>query len=318
MLLTLNLGSSSLKSALFKSSEHCLWRSEIRGALPEAEPRAIGYRVVHGGEIDEPTRIDRQLLDHLRSLIPLAPLHLPAEIELIERAMERWPKSDHLACFDTAFHRTLPPKARRLPLPTQQMRRYGFHGLSYTSIVDQMGNELAERAIVAHLGSGSSMTALYQGRSIETTMGFTPTGGLMMATRCGDLDPGALLYLLRHKVKTIDELEELLNQHSGLRGVSGITGDMRQLLASDEPAAAAAVELYCYKAQQAIGQLIASLGGCEQLLFTGGIGANCAQLREAILEGVRCFGIEDVRAIVTDEEKVIARCLEESFTPSTS
>jgi acetate kinase len=301
------------------------------GRLPA--PGAVGHRIVHGGPRHRrPERIDAALVDSLRRIVRFAPLHLPAEIRAIEAVTARHPHLPQVACFDTAFYRDLPEISRRFPLPgsldEQGLFRYGFHGLSYEYLVETLGERASGKAIFAHLGNGSSVTALRDGVPIDTTMGLTPAGGFMMGTRAGDLDPGLLFYLLDagHGVR---EVERLVNLESGLLGVSGSTSDMKTLLerrAKDERAALA-FEMFAYQVRKAIGALAAALGGLDTLVFTGGIGQNAPPVRERICAGLEHLGVyvdreknrasQDVisadgaRAIVrvvpTDEELMIAR-----------
>jgi acetate kinase len=289
--------------------------------------------VVHGGpEHRNPARVDAALIEALNAAIPYAPLHLPAEIAAIEAARKRYADLPQVACFDTAFFRDLPEISRRFPLPRslhdQGLWRYGFHGLSYEYVVSAIGTELAGRSIVAHLGNGSSMAALRDGSPVDTTMGLTPTGGLMMGTRSGDLDPGLLVYLL-DAGNTARDVERIVNRESGLLGVSGTTSDMRTILErrSADQHAALAFEMFSYQARKSIGALSAVLGGIDTLVFTGGIGQNAAPVRERICSGLEFLGVHVdrarsresrevispdgspcvVRVVPTDEELVIAR-----------
>jgi len=265
--------------------------------------------------------------------IPFAPLHMPAEILGIDAVSGQYPELGQVACFDTAFHRDIPEIARRLPMTRtlwhEGVFRYGFHGLSYEYIVAALGNDVRGRFIVAHLGNGASMAALRDGNSVDTTMGFTPTGGLMMGTRSGDLDPGILIYLMEEKGYDANQFNKLLNHRSGLLGVSGISSDMKTLLekSASEPHAAQAIDMYCYHARKAIGALSAVLGGLDGLVFTGGIGERAAPVRAMICEGLGYLGIHvdreknaqhdgiispetsacTVRVIPTNEDMVIAR-----------
>lgn len=299
---------------------------------------AVGHRVVHGGpRYRSPQRVTAELLDEVRRLIPFDPLHLPSEVAAIEAIARVYPQVPQVACFDTSFHRTLPPEASTFALPRrlaeQGIRRYGFHGLSYEYIMEELGRtaglETARgRIIIAHLGSGASMAAVRDGRCVDTTMGFTPTGGLVMGTRCGDLDPGVLLYLLVEQKLSADQLRRLVNHESGLLGLSGISADMRELLARQEdPAAAEAVTIFCYSARKFIGALAAALGGLDTLVFTAGIGERSAPIRERICAELGWLGIEldrgrneandevissagsrvVVRVMKTNEELMIAR-----------
>jgi acetate kinase len=296
-------------------------------------PQAVGHRLVHGGDAyTAPVCVDDATLASLWKVASFAPLHMPAELRAIEATRTRFPDLPQVACFDTAFHRGLPEKARRLPLPSayheQGIRRYGFHGLSYEYIVETLGSELGRRSILAHLGSGSSMVALVDQKPIDTTMSFTPTGGLMMGTRPGDLDPGVLLHLLQTGHGLAD-LERIIHHDSGLLGVSGSTSDMKTLLERrlQDERAALAIEMFCYRVKMAVGALAASLGGLDTLVFTGGIGQHAAPIRAEICQGLEFLGIEleasyndaardvisrvespcTVRVVATDEERTILR-----------
>ena len=331
LVLTLNAGSSSLKLGVFSGTECLLrgtldfsqspmqWRSSNGGSctveggedgvLPAllalvgrdvALERigAVAHRMVHGGaEFTDPVRVDDGVIKRLRQLAPLAPLHMPEELDMLQMARAALPKASHVACFDTAFHATQPRLSQLLPLPRsyfdQGVRRYGFHGLSYGYVAKAMRHHLPlerrHKVIVAHLGSGSSLCALKDGKSIASSMGFSALDGLMMATRPGRLDAGVLLYLL-HQGQDVHRLETLLYKQSGLLGVSGLSGDMRQLLAADSPEAAEAVALYCQRAAQEIASLMVPLAGLEALIFTGGIGEHQPALRAAIVALLAPFG----------------------------
>jgi len=357
-ILCLNAGSSSLKFALYRmgetkeelltsgtmradptreSSQH---GAAVRRVFADLEQRgvpaaaAIGHRLVHGGPAyAAPRRIDAALLAALRQVTPLAPLHLPGALEVIEAVTERYPDLPQVACFDTAFHRGMPELAQRFPLPrglwSEALRRYGFHGLSYEYIVGVLGPGALARTIIAHLGNGASLVAIRDGRPMDTTMGLTPIGGVVMGTRSGDLDPGVLLYLMREKGYDAPRLERLLDEEAGLLGVSGVTSDMKTLLTRREhdPRAAEAVDMFCSSIRKAIGALAAVLGGVETLVFTGGIGERAAPVRWEICQGLAHLGIrldprrnaEDsgtisappgactVRVIPTNEDLMIAR-----------
>jgi acetate kinase len=363
--LCVNTGSSSIKLALYRvlpGSESCLWRRAATGIgttaaalerdghtephrLPHhraaleillrdmnpAQVQAVGHRVVHGGEQTRPERVSAGLLARLRALIPLAPLHLPAALAGIEAAGEQLPGLPQVACFDTTFHASLPESARTLPLPRRYrelgIRRYGFHGLSCESVVQALGASAHGRVIVAHLGNGVSLTALADGRSVDTTMGFTPDSGVMMGTRSGDLDPGVLLYLMREQGLDADALENLLNREAGLLGVSGLSPDMSVLLEHEEPDARLAVGLFTSHIRKAVGALTATLGGLDRLVFTGGIGEHAAPVRESVCNGLDYLGIRieparnnagarrisvdgsavEVLVIPADEERMIAQ-----------
>ena len=295
------------------------------------ELRAVGHRVVHGGmRYDRPLLVTADLIAALRGLVPLAPEHLPQEIEAIEAVGRLHPNLPQVVCFDTAFHRTMPRGAQLYGLPRemaeQGILRYGFHGLSYEYIAEQAPEG---RVIAAHLGNGASLAAIRDGASIDTSMGFTPTGGIPMGTRSGDLDPGVVLYLLREKNFTPSRAAELVNEKAGLLGLSGVSADMQDLLARehDNPAAAEAVEVFCYQVRKYVGAFAAALGGVETLVFAGGIGENAAPVRWRICQGLGFLGVrldEDanarngdvisraesavrVRVIRTNEELVVAR-----------
>jgi acetate kinase len=262
----------------------------------------VGHRVVHGAErYSQPTRLDATIVDTLRGFIPLAPLHQPHNLAGIDAMTAALPGIPQIACFDTAFHRSQPELAQRFALPRritdQGVRRYGFHGLSYEYIAGSLPRYLPDgradgRIIVAHLGNGASMCAIRQRRSIATTMGFTAVDGLMMGTRTGSLDPGVLLYLMDYQGMDARALERLLYKESGLLGVSGISQDMRELLASELPAAQEAVELFCYRILREIGSLAAALGGLDALVFTGGIGEHAAPVRQRVCGELDWLGVE--------------------------
>ena len=267
---------------------------------------AVGHRVVHGGQqYFTPILIDEKVLIDLENLIPLAPLHQPHNLAAMRALQEIMPTLPQVACFDTAFHRTQPEVAQLFALPRcitdVGVRRYGFHGLSYEYIVsvlpDLHASLVKARIIVAHLGNGASLCAIQNGRSVATTMGFSPLDGLVMGTRCGSLDPGVLLYLMNHYNMDAHALEQLLYYQSGLLGVSGISNDMQMLLDSDEPQAKEAVDLFVYRVGREIGSLVAALGGLDALIFTGGIGENSAEIRAKICQWTEWLGFElDVSA----------------------
>jgi acetate kinase len=296
-------------------------------------PDAVGHRLVHGGpHHGSPERITDTLFNELGSLIPFAPLHLPDEIAGIEAVTSNFPSLPQVACFDTAFHRSMPEVAQRFALPRalrdEGIRRYGFHGISYEYIVRTLGANLPSRLIIAHLGNGASMAAVKDGSPLDTTMGFTPAGGFMMGTRSGDLDPGIILYLLNEKHFNAHKLADLVNHQSGLVGVSGIS-DMKMLLERREslPDAAMAVQMFCYQLRKQIGAFTAALGGLDLLVFTGGIGEKAAPVRWETCIGLEHLGIKLeckrneanadtisadnsqclVRIIPTDEDLMIAR-----------
>lgn len=286
---------SDHKAALAEVVRAIATRSDTAGIM------AVGHRVVHGGEqCDCPVEVTPAIEERLRKLAPLAPLHLPHNLSGIAAARELHPGLPQIACFDTAFHRTLPRLATLLPLPRDLreagIRRYGFHGLSYEYVVADLRrrgvNLERERIIIAHLGNGASMCALLHGRSVETTMGFSTLAGLVMGTRCGDLDPGVVLYLLSERGLDHEQIEALLYQRSGLLGVSGTTSDMRELLAhQSDPAAREAIDLFCYRARHHLVALTAALNGLDRIVFTGGIGANAPEVRDRICVGLSYLGV---------------------------
>jgi len=309
------------------------------GALGDLS--GVGHRVVHGGPVHfDPQLVTAGLLSDLRSAIPLDPAHLPTAIGMIEALALRLPDVPQVACFDTQFHRDLPTSARLLPIPRRYadagIRRFGFHGLSYASVMEALereaGGEAARgRVILAHLGAGASMAAVRGGRCIDTTMGLTPSGGLVMGTRSGDLDPGVLVYLARAEGLTADGLEDVTTRRSGLLGISETSADVRDLLArrGTDPRAAEAIDLFCYQARKWVGAMAAALGGLETLVFAGGIGEHSAEVRARVCEGLEFLGVRlesganaanapiisapggpvSVRIIATDEEAMIARAV---------
>jgi acetate kinase len=275
---------------------------------------AVGHRVVHGGQLfSAPVLINATVLAELETFVPLAPLHQPHNLATIRALFETMPSLPQVACFDTAFHRTQPEVAQRFALPRRfadaGVRRYGFHGLSYeyiASVLPTIDPTLADaRIIVAHLGSGASLCAIQNGRSIATTMGFSPLDGLVMGTRCGNLDPGVLLYLIDHYNMNAQALEQLLYYQSGLLGVSGISNDMRTLLDSDDPLAKEAIDLFVYRAGREIGSLAAALGGLDALIFTGGIGEHSAVIRAQVCHQAAWLGLQlDDSANETDASRI--------------
>ncbi len=273
-----------------------LFSSLDRLSLPK--PAAVGHRIVHGGpDHANPAKVDQGLIETLRRLIAFAPLHLPGEIQVIEAVAAHFPDLPQVACFDTSFHRRMPALAQRLPfareLWNEGVRRYGFHGLSYEYILDALGASARGRIVIAHLGNGASMAAVHNGQPLDTTMGFTPTGGFMMGTRSGDIDPGILLYLMKEKNYGKDRIERLVNLEAGLLGVSGISSDMKTLLDKrrDEPHADEAIEMFCYQIRKYVGSFAAVLGGIDTFVFTGGIGENAAPVRWGVCHGLVHLGI---------------------------
>jgi acetate kinase len=288
---------SAVRDARAALDALALW---LRERYDDARVTGVGHRVVHGGpRYSAPTVVTPQVLDELRTLVPLAPLHQPYNLAAIEAVSERLPDVPQVACFDTGFHRTQPPLAELIPLPAELrakgLQRYGFHGLSYeyiASVLPAVAPRIAGgRVIVAHLGSGASLCALKDGRSIESSLGFTALDGLCMGTRPGSLDPGVVLYLFQNLGLAAKDVETILYKKSGLLGISGISNDMRKLLESMEPAARLAVDYFVYRAAKEIGALTAVLGGIDALVFTAGIGENSPEVRRRICEASAWLGI---------------------------
>jgi acetate kinase len=273
----------------------------VRGEFGQLRLAGVGHRVVHGGtEHAQPVRVDAKILSALEKYVPLAPLHQRHNLSPIRLLLERQPELVQVACFDTAFHRAQPPVAQLFALPKwlteRGVRRYGFHGLSYEYIAQALPKYDATaargKAIVLHLGNGASMCAMAGGRSVASTMGFTAVDGLPMGTRCGNLDPGVMLYLMNELKMDSRAIEKLVYQQSGLLGVSGISSDMRTLEASVEPDAKIAIELFAYRIGRELGSLAAALGGVDAIVFTGGIGENSRALRERVCNDATWLGIE--------------------------
>jgi acetate kinase len=308
----------------------------LRGSADGARLVGVGHRVVHGGShFTGPTAVSPEVIEELKQLIPLAPLHQPHNVRAIEVMHERMPKVPQVACFDTSFHRTMPQVAQLIPLPADLCRdgvqRYGFHGLSYeyiASVLPEVASGVANgRVVVAHLGSGASLCAMKDGKSVDTSFSFTPLDGLCMGTRPGSVDPGAILYLFQNLGLSAKDVETILYKKSGLLGISGISNDMRDLLASSEPRSRLAVDYFVYQAAKEIGSMAAALGGIDALVFTAGIGENSPEIRKRICDASAWLGMEldqsantrrDVRistessevsvwTIPTDEELMIAR-----------
>ena len=366
-LLTINAGSSSLKLALYETEgptrklallverigspgthlemnrsggttecnveakDHADALHQVFHQFPEffaSGLRAVGHRIVHGGaDHAKPEPITPRLLNELRQIEHLDPTHMPQSLSVVDSLVRRFPDVPQFACFDTAFHRSIPDVAQRYPLPRWTaeagVRRYGFHGLSCESIVSQLefidAHASAGRVLIAHLGNGASITAMRGGSSVDTTMGFSPTGGMMMGTRSGDLDPTVMTYLTGTRAMTTQELERLVNEEAGLLGVSGNSQDMRDLLdrAESDSKAAEAIELYCYVARKHFGALAAVLGGVDTIVFTGGIGEHAAPIREKICNGLEYLGLRlgsernkaHEAVISSDSSRVVARVI---------
>ena len=315
----------------------------------EAQPRfaevtAVGHRVVHGMAHSQPARVTPRLLEELKAAIPYDPEHLPQEIELLDSLRRRFPRLEQVACFDTAFHHTMPRVATILPIPrryeSKGVRRYGFHGLSYTFLLQELarlGDAACEhgRVVLAHLGNGASIAAVRDRRSIDTSMAFTPTAGLPMSTRSGDLDPGVLNFVATTEARDPAFLQRMVNHESGLLGISETSSDVRDLLAREDAdeRAAEAIGVFCYQTKKWIAAFAGALGGLDTLVFAGGIGENSAPIRQRVCEGLQFIGLEldesrnrehapvissaasrvAVRVIPTDEEAVIARMTRETL-----
>ena len=282
-----------------RSTDHAHALELVLARLSEsgcAPATSVGHRVVHGGARHvRPERITDALVDDLRDAIALAPLHLPPALAGIEAARKRLPDLPHVACFDTAFHANLPEVARCIAVPfaSEELHRVGFHGLSYEYIVSALGEPSPERLVIAHLGNGASLAAVQSGRCVDTTMGLTPTGGIPMGTRTGDLDPGVLFYLARKHDLSIDDLEKLVNERSGLEAVGG-DSDMKTLLSrrANDVAARLAVDVFTYAVRKTIGAYAAALGGLDTLVFTGGIGEHAPEIRAEACQGLSFLGID--------------------------
>lgn len=317
--LALNSGSSSLKYGLYRVdgvTTGTMLRGEIemhssdgllqtlreirtilgRSGLPP--PAAIGHRVVHGGpSLRQHCLIDESVLSALELATPFAPLHMPSTLSIIRFSQEHFPGIPQAACFDTAFHAGMPEVARVFPIPkawkVEGIQRYGFHGLSVESIVQQLGSKVPRRMVVAHLGNGASITAVQEGKSVDTSMGLTPTGGIVMGTRSGDLDPGLLFHLMRKGNLDAKSMEAMVNQQSGLLGISGVASDMRLLHedASASPDARLAIAMFCYSVRKQIAAMAAVLHGLDLIVFTGGIGEHDPKVRAAVCSGLSWMGV---------------------------
>jgi acetate kinase len=308
----------------------------------------VGHRIVFGMQHTKPALITHELTEELKHLVSYDPDHLPAEIELIEAFHQQYPNLPQVACFDTAFHQTMPRVAKLFPIPRRfdkkGIQRYGFHGLSYSFLMEELsrvaGTKAANgRVILVHLGNGASMAAVHEGKSIDTSMGFTPAAGIAMGSRPGDLDPGVAWYIMKSERLSTEQFNHLINHESGLLGISEISSDMRDLLKveSDDVRAAEAVELFCYQAKKWIGAFAAALGGLDTLVFAGGIGENSPVVRSRICKGLEFLGIEideernrindpliatdkatvAVRIIHTDEEQMIAKIVMQTLNLTT-
>ena len=287
-----------------------------------AQFNGIGHRIVHGGtQYVNPVAVNDQIQKDLDAMRQLAPLHLPFGLGVLREMRRVAPEVPNIACFDTAFHATQPELATRLPIPRRYFdkgyRRYGFHGLNYQHVVEALphvsGKPLPRRLLAAHLGSGASMCAIFDGKSVATTMGFSTADGLVMGTRTGSIDPGVLVALMRDEHMDLEQLEDLLYRKSGLLGLSGISPDMRVLLASDRTEASEAVDYYCYSAARHAASLVPALGGVDAMIFTGGVGENAGAVRARIMGHLKWLGIgpENVYVVPANEELTIARGVKE-------
>jgi acetate kinase len=325
-----------VKDVEYTSAIHYLirWLSE---QINFTDIKAIGHRVVHGMQHTKPAFITTKLLKDLKNIVPYDPDHLPGEIELITVFQKHYPNIPQFVCFDTAFHQTMPRVAKLLPIPRRfdrmGVRRYGFHGLSYNYLFEELENIAGKashgRVVLAHLGNGASLAAIYKGKSIDTSMGFTPAGGLPMSSRSGDIDPGVAWFMIKNESLSPQKFNHLINHESGLLGISETSGDMNDLLKHEakDTRCAEAVNLFCYQVKKYIGAYAAALGGIDFLVFSGGIGENAPEIRSRICEGLEFLGIEldnernklnspfisanesrvTVRIIPTDEELMIAK-----------
>jgi acetate kinase len=331
--LALNCGSSSLKFGAYKvegtdlkliaggdreeigEQDYVAVLDEALQALNLKAPQfdAVGHRFVHGGRhLRDHCMLDATVAEKLSDAVPYAPLHMPAALAVLKAVRSKLPGVPQAVCLDTAFHRNMPEVSRTFALPENVRKlgveRYGFHGLSLESIVQQLGSAPA-RLIVAHLGNGASITAIRNGVSVDTSMGMTPTGGFLMGTRTGDLDPGVLIYLLRHGYGSAEALERLCDRESGLRGVSGGTSDVRELLErrNSDSNADLALSMFCYQVRKTVSGMAAALGGVDMLVFTGGIGEHAGGLREEIICGLAFLGKFEIRVLPSREDEQIAR-----------
>ena len=336
--LALNVGSSSLKFGFFMvgASGSRVLMSGAEEAVGEPQealariaqrmeahglpaPAAVGHRIVHGGpQCRQHSLIDATVMQQLQAATAFAPLHVPPALALVRAAQARFPGIAQVACLDTAFHAGMPAAARTLPIPRELralgIERYGFHGLSCESIVRQLGPDVPPRLVIAHLGHGASVAAVDHGASVDTSMGLTPTGGVIMSTRCGDIDPGVLAYVVREYGYDAAQLEALIDQRSGMLGISGLSGDLRELIAAAASIAASgddarlAITMFCASVRKQIAAMAVVLGGVDMLVFTGGIGENDASTRAFVCEGLEALGIHRgcVRVMAAKEEEQIA------------
>jgi len=334
VILALNCGSSSLKFGLYRDGagepvlvregeaeeirDHAAALAQALEVLDTSDITAVGHRIVHGGaDVRTHQILTPDVLEKLHAAVRFAPLHLPAALSVMEATERKLPKARQVVCLDTAFHREMPAVSRTLPLSSAVRRlgveRFGFHGLSLESILAQMESDsVPERLVVAHLGNGASITAICKGQSIDTSMGLTPAGGIMMGTRSGDLDPGTIVYLMRKGYESADKLEALIDRESGLLGISETSSDVRKLLQTRGKDARAdlALKMFCYQTRKTIASMAAALEGLDVLVFTGGIGEHAEPLRDEICAGLKFLGDFQVRVLPAQEDLQIARITE--------
>jgi acetate kinase len=313
-----NGAGQSIAGAPCASLHDAAWKTLDFARAQISHLQAIGHRIVHGGSrVLAHCLIDKSVREALEQASAMAPLHNPPALGVVDLAQKVFPGVPQFACLDTVFHAELPAVAARFPLPSDQLgagiRRYGFHGLSCESIVDQL-DPLPQRLVIAHLGGGASVTAVREGRSVDTSMGLTPDGGVIMETRSGDIDPGLLIYLLRHG-QTADSLEQLVSKKSGIAGVSGLSGDPRQVREAASEEAKLALEMFAISIAKSIAAMAVVLGGIDLLVFTGGIGEHDSDVRESVLARLSWLGSVPVRVVPAEEEAMIVRhCAELAAT----
>lgn len=327
-ILTINAGSSSIKCALFdavsakqlrqvtyQSSDNFF--SQLIEWFDDAPIEAVGHRIVHGGnDYTQPVLATSDVISRLEDLIPLDPQHLPTQLHVLKLSLSHFNHQPQVLCFDTAFHSQMPEKAQTLPLPIKYRRRglrkFGFHGLSYESILDQLikidPKNQTNRIIVAHLGSGASLAAIHNSQSIDTTMGFSPASGIMMSTRSGDIDPNLYSYLAQYDRMSAKDIRRLFNFESGLLGLSGQTGSMKQLIALEQTnhQAALAIDMFCYSIQKTIGSYVAAMNGLDVLVFTGGIGEAAPMIRQRVCQQLSFIGIDLDKQANTQNQPLIS------------
>ena len=306
-------GSAERATEQVNFRDHSSALAHILNRLKDVSFEAVGHRMVHGGPgLREHVRVNAGVMRELEKAVEYAPLHMPSALAVLRAVQQKMPDVPQVVCLDTAFHRHLPAVSRTYALPEKVRKlgveRYGFHGLSLESIVAQL-SPVPTRLVVAHLGNGSSVTAIRDGVSIDTSMGLTPTGGVMMGTRCGDLDPGVLIFLMRHGFAQAEELEEMCDHESGLLGISGVTSDVRELekQRATNADAVLALDMFCYQVRKTMAGMAAALGGLDAVVFTGGIGEHHAEMREEIARGLGFLGAFEIKTLPAREDEQIAR-----------